>query len=210
MSKKNRTLISITAALLMVVVMSVPVFADGDAGLPEEAGTTEEPSKFVNHPVVQLFAEFFASFFNPPVEEVDPTPDAGAPPEGEGTPPAEGEPPAGDGTPTGEGEGEGVGEPEAAPVVPEVEIAAMHEEDKLGFGEIAKLTGIAKMAQETCAETGELCEVTLDSLMTEYKGGMGVGNLFKKYGKPDNLGVGQIRKEMDPKEKTNNGKVKDK
>ena len=94
--------------------------------------------------------------------------------------------------------------------MPEEKIASMHEELKLGFGEIVKLTELAKLTQATCSETGEFCEVTLDSLIEEYKGGMSVGALFKKYGKPENVGVGQIRKELNPKEKTNNGKKPEK
>ena len=83
----------------------------------------------------------------------------------------------------------------------------MHEEEDLGFGEIVKLMGIA---EGICAETGENCSVTLDNLLAEYEDGIGMGELFKKYGKLEHLGVGQIRKELDPKGKvkTNNGKAK--
>ena len=103
------------------------------------------------------------------------------------------------------------GEPEPV-IVPEEAVAAMHVEEDLGFGEIVKLMGIVEDAQATCAETGENCGVTLDSLLAEYKDGTGMGELFEMYGKPEHLGVGQIRKELDPKnkEKTNNGKAKGK
>ncbi len=63
---------------------------------------------------------------------------------------------------------DGLPEEDPEPViVPEESVAAMHEEEDLGFGEIAK---------------------------------------------PEHFGVGQIRKELDPKDKvkTNNGKVKGK
>ncbi len=48
--------------------------------------------------------------------------------------------------------------------------------------------------------------------MAEYEDGIGMGELFEKYDKPEYLGVGQIRKELDPKGKvkTNNGKAKGK
>lgn len=103
------------------------------------------------------------------------------------------------------------GEPEPV-IVPEESVAAMHEGEGLGFGETVKLMGIVEDAQATCAETGENCSVTLDSLLAKYDHGIGMGELFKKYGKPEHFGVGQIRKELDPKGKvkTNNGKAKGK
>jgi len=100
------------------------------------------------------------------------------------------------------------GEPEPV-IVPEESVAAMHEGEEFGFGEIVKLL---RIAEGICAETGENCSVALDSLLAEYDHGIGMGELFKKYGKQEHLGVGQIRKESDPKGKvkTNNGKAKGK
>lgn len=77
-------------------------------------------------------------------------------------------------------------------IVPEESAAAMHEGEDLGFCEIVKLMGIP---EGICAETGENCSVTLGSLLAEYNHGIGMGELFKKYGKPEHFGVGQIRKE---------------
>ena len=123
---------------------------------------------------------------------------------GEGTgledPPPGDEPLGADGLPEGE--------PEPV-IVPEESVAAMHEGEDLGFGEIVKLM---RIAEGICAETGENSSFALDSLLAEYDHGIGMGKLFKKYGKQEHLGVGQIRKELDPqgKEKTNNGKAKGK
>ena len=201
--KKNR-LLSVILSIVMVLVLVIPVFAQ-DAVEPTEEPEMEESGsllKFSDHPIVQMMAQFFASFFNPP-DLLEPT---------EGEPPEEGE---GEGGGEGEGEPlEGGGalegdEPEAALIVPEEKIASMHKEDKLGFGVITKLLDVARMAQVTCSETGEFCDVTLESLMEEYKAGMSIGALSDKYGKPEHVGVGQLRKELEPKEKTNNGKVKD-
>ena len=215
--------VSVLIAMMLVLSLTIPVFAQDevepvDEPVVEEPGD-EEPdgeetsSKFLNHPIVKLFAEFFASFFNPPEEE-EPAPD-----EGDGTDENGGEgvlPPDGgeDGGESGEPEdsGEG-GEPEddgegceleEPPIVPEEKIASMHGDDKLGFGVIAKLIGIVE-----CAEGG----VTLDDLVAQFKGGVGQGKLYEMYCKPENVGVGHIRKavkELDQKEKTNNGKNKNK
>jgi len=57
---------------------------------------------------------------------------------------------------------------------------------------------------------GVNCDVTLDSLVAEYKAGSGMGELFKKYDKPEFTGVGQVRKAAEPKVKANNGHAKGK
>ena len=211
LSSKSK-FVSVLIAMMLVLSLTIPVFAQDEVEPVEEPEVMETSSKFLDHPIVKLFAEFFARFFNPPVEE-EPVPD-----EGDGTGedgdlgaplPDEGDL-NGDTGDEGEADGEG-SEPEEQQIVPEEKIASMHEDEKLGFGVIAKLVELAKLTQTTCSETGELfCEVTLDSLIEEYKGGVSVGALFKKYGKPEKVGVGQIRKELNPKEKTNNGKAKGK
>ena len=208
-------------ALMMVMVFSTPIFAQGEVDPVETPEVVEEPSNFLDHPIVKLIAEFFADLFNPPVEE-EPEPEVG----GEGST-GEGsgsedsllgdEPLGGDGSTEGEPEPD----PEPEPViVPEEAVVAMHVEEDLGFGEIVKLMGMVEDAQVTCVETGENCGVTLDSLLAEYEEGIGMGELFEMYGKPEHLGVGHIRKELEPvgqtknehtkREKTNNGKAKGK
>lgn len=210
LSSKSK-FVSMMIAMILVLSLTIPVFAQDEVEPVEEPEVVETSSKFLDHPIVKLFTEFFASFFNPPVEE-DPVPDEGDGTGGDGSPgaplPDEGDL-DGDAGNEGEDDGEG-GEPEEKQIVSEEKIASMHEDDKLGFGEIAKLMELAKLTQTTCKAGVGFCEVSLDSLIEEYKGGMSVGALFNKYGKPEKVGVGQIRKELNPKEKTNNGKVKDK
>jgi len=218
-------------ALVMVLAFTTPIFAEGEMDPVETPETVEETSNFFDHPIVKLIAEFFKDLFNPPVEE---EPEVG----GEDLPgeePGFEEPPDGDGLPEGDPEPDPEPdpgpetEPEPEPVIiPEEAVAAMHEDEDLGFGEIVKLMGIVESAQAACAESGGTndvaCGVTLESLIAEYKDGIGMGELFEKYGKPENLGVGHIRKESDSvgqiknehtkrvknEEKTNNGKAKGK
>ena len=95
-------------------------------------------------------------------------------------------------------------------IVPEEVVAALHEEQDLGFGEITKLLQITVEAQAACALEGINCDVTLDSLIAEYKAGAGMGELFKIYGKPEYTGIGQVRKAAEPVVKSNNGKAKGK
>jgi hypothetical protein len=81
-------------------------------------------------------------------------------------------------------------------------IASLHE-DGLGFGVIVKLYALAAEAQEACSSLPEgatfgpgvpnPCDVSVDSLAADFKSGTGMGVLFKLYGKPDLLGVGQVR-----------------
>ena len=216
-------------ALVMVLVFTTPIFAQGEVDPVETPEVVEEPSKFLDHPIVKLIAEFFADLFNSPVEE-EPEPEvgggdlAGGEPGSEEPPPG-GEPLGGDGSTEGEPSPDPELEPEPEPViVPEEAVAAMHEEENLGFGEIVKLLGMVEDAQAECAETGENCGVTLESLIAERKDGTGLGELFEMYGKPEHLGVGQVRKELEPvgqtqnenanhvknEKKTNNGKAKGK
>jgi len=46
-----------------------------------------------------------------------------------------------------------------------------------------------RIAEGICAETGENYGVPLDSLLAEYKDGIGMGELFEKYDKPEHFGV---------------------
>lgn len=219
LSSKSK-FVSVLIAMMLVLSLTIPVFAQ-DEGEPvdepvvEEVEPVEEPegeetsSKFLDHPIVKLFAEFFASFFNPPEEE-EPVPDE-VDGTGEGGDPGELPPDDGgegdlDGDAGGEGDldGEEDGEPAEPPIVPGEKIASMHGDDKLGFGVISKLIGIVQ-----CPES----EVTLDELVAQFKGGIGMGELYDTYCKPKNLGVGHIRKalkELNPEAKTNNGKGKNK
>lgn len=113
------------------------------------------------------------------------------------------------GTVIAQGEGDGDGEetpPFEHPVVAvfrsyfgdEVadEAAAYHqggEEGGVGFGVLVKLYAIAAESQEACAGAEEPCGVTVDELMDAYRSGEGLGQLFKRYGKPSVLGVGHLK-----------------
>lgn len=201
-------------ALMMVLVFTTPIFAQDGGDPVETQEVVEETSKFLDHPIVKLIAEFFTDLFTPSVEE-EPDPEGGgADSTGEG--PGLEDPLPGDEPLGGDGSTEGEPEPEPEPVVIQEEaVSDLHEDQELGFGEIVKLMGIV----ETCASV-ENCEVTFDELLVEYKNGIGMGELFEMYGKPEHLGVGHIRKELEPvgqiknehtkRENTNNGKAKGK
>jgi len=86
-------------------------------------------------------------------------------------------------------------------IQPGDEIAAYHEEG-LGFGELVKLYAIAAKSQEGCADGAEdviePCGVTVEELVAALQSGMGMGELFKEYGRPALLGVGHVRKGSGP------------
>jgi hypothetical protein len=73
------------------------------------------------------------------------------------------------------------------------EIASYHE-DGMGFGVLVKLYAMAAESLEACADTGdEPCGMTVEELVEAFRSGMGMGQLFKEYGKPAILGVGHVR-----------------
>jgi len=179
--------LSMLIVALMLVTVATPVFAQSETDPVIEPTPEAETSRFVDHPIVSLLASFFSSLFTP-LTAVEP---------GEG-----GEVPV---------EGEVEPTPEPLPVVsPEEAVAALHEEQDLGFGEIAKLLQITVEAQASCTLESVNCSITLDSLIAEYKAGAGMGELFQKYGKPEYTGVGQVRKAAEPKVKSNSGNAKGK
>ncbi len=202
--RRKIKLISLLVAAIMLVAAVTPVFADTGDDPTTEPTPSGETSKFLDNPIVKLLAGFFSNLFQPPATE---------------EPPADGdvgEPPAGDTgdepTPEATAEGGDVEEPTPVPtVVPEAVVASLHEDAKLGFGDMTKLMQLAVANKASCAMEGVNCDVTLDNLVAEFKSGTGMGLMFQKYGKPDNLGVGQVRKEANTqtkeKEKTNNGKA---
>jgi len=197
--KTNKKWISVMVALVMLAAAVTPAFAQSETEPLEEPPIVEETNIFINNPIVKLLASFFSSLFtSPEVEEpVEGGEEGGEtlPPDTTEEPPVEGEEP--------------VEEPTPVPTLSaEEQVAALHTEEDLGFGEITKLLQIVNEAQAECAETGINCDVTVDSLLAEYETGSGMGELFAKYGKPETTGVGQVRNEE--KEKTNNGKAKGK
>jgi hypothetical protein len=79
-----------------------------------------------------------------------------------------------------------------AVVQPGDEIAAYHD-DGMGFGVILKLYAMAEQAGQACEEDGEQCDVTVESLVSAFQSGTGMGELFQLYGKPALLGIGHVR-----------------
>lgn len=71
-------------------------------------------------------------------------------------------------------------------------IAAYHDQG-IGFGVLVKLYFLAS-AQPACVNPASAeCAAAVQALVDEFKGGAGMGQLFKKYGKPAGLGVGHVR-----------------
>lgn len=174
-----------------------------------EEGEAEEDvvttGKFFTHPVVQILSAYFDRDWDPNAvveDEAGETPEGETPegetPEGE-TP--EGETPEGE-TPEGETPESGLG-----PIGEQ--IATLHEEG-MGFGVLVKIFAIAEAAKECApvvpaegdapaadAPAGEepaCVYVTAEELVAAVKGGEGMGQLFKTYGKPAMLGVGHVKK----------------
>jgi hypothetical protein len=198
--KKIHKLISMVLTVMLVFALVTPAFAQ-DVDEPDDNPTViVVSSKFLNHPVVKLLSGFFSFLFEAPeTEEVVEEP--------------EGEPPVEGGELQDDDDDDGGELPETEdgieePTVSEEVVASLHKDEKLGFGVITKLLAVLAESKLTCAETGEFCDLTLEMLIEEYKAGMSIGELFAKYGKPEMTGVGQVRKAVEPKVKTNSGKKK--
>lgn len=81
------------------------------------------------------------------------------------------------------------------------QIEALHS-DGMGFGVIVKLFAMAEQAEMACEGLAgepdpeaefDPCEVDVDSLVTAFQEGTGLGQLFQLYGRPSILGVGHVR-----------------
>ncbi len=160
--------------------------------IPSATPTLVPGTKFFAHPIVKLLSAYFDQDTQP--EITDPT-----------------------GTPTEEPSGTVTPEPTGTEVAPESglgeigqQIAALHEQG-MGFGVLVKIFAMAEASQDACpaapttpsadgsevTPTTPTCTaVTADELVTAYKGGAGMGTLFKQYGKPALLGVGQVKKAL--------------
>ena len=218
---------SLLVTMVLLIAAASPVYAQTDTGTTEDPVPTEEENNdFLNNPIVKLLSSFFSGLFEPEATP-EPTDDLVPSVDPEVTPDPDGE----DG---GVGEDGGIGEVEdptpestAAPTLsPEEEIAAMHVDDDLGFGEVVKLLQIVAESEIACSTEGVNCDVTIDSLIEEYKSGVGMGDLYEIYGKPSMTGVGQVKKAeatpnpnanensykntVEEKAKSNNGKSKGK
>jgi hypothetical protein len=199
MMKKILKVMSMVLTVAVVLSLVTPVFAQ-DVVAPEDSPTViVVSSDFLNHPIVRLLSGFFSFLFEEPeTEEVVEEPDSELPVEGDEL----------QGDDDDEGELPDTEEGVDTPTVSEQVVASLHKDEKLGFGVITKLLSILAEAKLTCVETGEFCDLTLEMLIEEYNAGASIGELFAKYGKPEMTGVGQVRKAVEPKVKTNSGKKK--
>ena len=195
---------SVLVAVILIVASASPVFAQSETDPPTDPTPVADGSGLFDNPIVRLLSDFFSGLLNPPLPEETPTPEGGV----DTGDPAPSDTPEGD---TGDGEGDVIPteEPTPVPTVSAEEIvSSMHTDEDMGFGEITKLLQIATEAQESCELYGTNCDVTVDSLLAEYNSGLGMGQLFDKYGKPEITGVGQTKKVVDEdgnKIKSNNG-----
>ena len=141
---------------------------------PTAAPTVEPGAKFFTHPIVKLLG----AYFDLVAIKVTPTPTT--PTDPSITPTA---------APT---DTSGLG-----PIGKQ--IAAYHEAG-MGFGVLVKIYAMAQASAEACQTTtaggGTCTAVSADELVTAFKGGTGMGQLFKEYGKPALRGVGQVRKAL--------------
>jgi len=201
MFKNKSKWVGVVLALVMVLAFTTPIFAEGGVDSVEPSEVVEETSTFFDHPIFKWIVKLI---FNP-FEVVGEDPDQEV-----GDVDLIGEEPRHAEGPLG-GSDSTEGTPELIPVVVlEEAVAAVHVDGDLEFGKIVELLEIAENAQAVCDENNkENCEVTLGSLLIEYEDGTGVVELFEKHGKSENLGVGQVQKELSPKdtEKTNNVKI---
>jgi len=177
---RNNQWLSILIAAALLLSASVPVLADSHDDPMEEPANGENVSWFLNQPIVRLLAGFFNFLLGGGEEGGDLDLES----------------------PNGIGLGMGGS---SEPVENAEIIAELHREEKIGFGVITKLLGILEMTQKACEESGEFCDVTLESLVDEYQSGMSVGELFAKYGKPNFRGVGHVRKFLKNQNKEVNG-----
>lgn len=197
--------------ILIVLLASLVGTAGAQSGTTTDPGSSVTPTavagaKFFTHPVVKLLSAYFD-------QETEETATATEPSEVSESPEAS-ESPSPEASETAEPSPSGLG-----PIGEEI---ATYHEQGMGFGVLVKLYSMAKASEEACqakaATTGETpttvsagegtstsdvtptpepcTPVTIEELATAFKGGTGMGNLFKQYGKPALLGVGHVRKAL--------------
>jgi hypothetical protein len=179
--------------LLVFIVGTVAAQSGDDTSTTPTAVPTSQPaeSTLYTHPVVQILSAYFGRTTRPmmptPTATETPTEDPSALPTEE---PSE--------TPT----------PTPVPGPEEfAEQIAMYHDEGIGFGVLVKLYAMAEDAVKACADLQvpgviadpalPACEaVTVEQLVSEFQGGVGMGQLFKTYGKPALLGVGHVKKAL--------------
>jgi hypothetical protein len=193
-----RKLISIWGTMILMLVLIVGTAA-AQSGVGPTGTPTSPPAGSTRymHPIVQILSAYFGRTTRPmlPMPTVTPTQTPTVDPSATATEvPSE--------TPTAT--------PTATAVMGPEEFAeqiARYHEEGMGFGVLVKLYAMAEDSVKACLNqpvTGEAvdpkqpaCEtVTVEQLVTEFHSGAGMGQLFKQYGKPALLGVGQVRKDL--------------
>jgi hypothetical protein len=175
MTQKAITVLGILAIMLMTMFGTVAAQDENPETPPPSTETVQPGTKFFTHPVVTLLSAYFDRETGDDETPVNPE---------------DVETPEPDETDNGLGP---VGE----------EIAAYHEEG-MGFGVLVKIYAMVEASEQACAavEEGDVTEeegctpLTADELITAFKGGTGLGVLFKEHGKPALLGVGHVKNEL--------------
>lgn len=186
-----------TLAILVILLVSLFGSAAAQTGVTPSPEPTDETalaagSKFFTHPIVQILGAYFGRDLGLTPAAATPTVD----------PSATVDPNAPAASPT------------PAPLSPQdmiaQQIAAYHEQG-MGFGVLVKLYAMAEASQIACtpvapaagaapadgSAVAPACTVvTVDQLVTDFKSGSGMGQLFKEYGKPALLGVGHVKKAL--------------
>lgn len=78
------------------------------------------------------------------------------------------------------------------------QIAAFHD-DGIGFGVLVKFFSLAQKSMEGCTTASPdtpTCGVTVQQLVDAFRSGTGIGLIFKQYGRPDFMGVGQAKQSL--------------
>ncbi len=101
------------------------------------------------------------------------------------------------------------------------QITALHD-DGIGFGVLVKFFSLAQKSMEGCTTASPAtptCGVTVQQLVDTFRSGTGIGLIFKQFGRPDFMGLGQAKQSLKddgstetpgaaglPRCKTNHGK----
>lgn len=167
--------------LLLVICLLVGSFGAVSAQTVEPPETEDEElteGELFTHPVLSVLAAYFGRDLGTETEDDGTVPDNGT-------------------------------LPEEDDLTVEEEIAGFHR-DGMGFGVLVKLYAMAEASKLVCdaennagggtpteGETVEACvPLTAAELVAAFKGGMGMGQLFKEHGKPALLGVGHVKKAL--------------
>jgi hypothetical protein len=209
--KKIMRKILTTWGMILLMLVSIVGTVAAQSGVDPSATPTSVPTSqpaaptVYVHPIVQILSGYFGRVTRPML------PTATLPPTMTATVAGTVDPAA---TATAVPTGAPTATPTATPTTPmtpeefAAQIAKYHA-DGMGFGVLVKLYDMAEAAVKACADqpapaAGEVidptvpaCEaVTVEELVSQFQSGGGMGQLFKEYGKPALLGVGQVKKAM--------------